>query len=266
MNQRLKNVANKQAQQATGNAAREDGVKKVLRRTREKDDQNWSFSFQFFDEIKHFGFNSEFVDNKWLTSLLFRLKELSALRIDAVLNDRRVVEGTLRIHDINWSQKNIPITRDNLHWVPEDYRNNPNEFPFMQFAVSRARGRLVGFFDENNTFQIVLLDPLHNAQPSKRHEYVVRLSHPLGCELTSVRHEIAKVTAQCREKRCHSAALLSAAIEGKSTKYGIALVISLDDESLAKDANDLFAMDAATTYGEIVQAGIDSLISRMDNK
>jgi len=104
----------------------------------------------------------------------------------------------MRIHNINWSAKSVPIKRSDLNWIDKDYLNNEEEFPIMQIAVSRAEGRLVGFFDEQNAFQIVLLDPLHNAQPSKYNGYKVRLCKPLGCELSTVMHEAKRLWRRSR--------------------------------------------------------------------
>ncbi|WP_416760853.1 hypothetical protein ACNI65_01880 [Roseateles sp. So40a] len=72
----------------------------------------------------------------------------------------------------------------------------------IQIAISKAEGRLIGFFDEEAIFQIVLFDPLHNAQPSKFNDYKVRLSKPLGCEVTAPVAAVASTAAA--EPSAHS--------------------------------------------------------------
>jgi len=106
------------------------------------------------------------------------------------------------MHNISWDAKNVPITRDEIDWIDEDYRSNAEEFPLFQLAVSKAEGRFVGFLDEDNVFQIVLLDPLHNAQPSKFNDYKVQLSHPLGCEVTALKDEATLALARISGRSC----------------------------------------------------------------
>ena len=136
----------------------------------------WAFGLKHFREIKHFGFESSEIDRRWLVSVVYRLAELSALSIQDVTRDGSARGGTLRIHEIDWFSRGIPIAPDDLDWMPEPSAADGREFTLIQIAVSKATGRLIGFFDEDDVFQIVLFDPLHNAQPSKFNDYKVRLS------------------------------------------------------------------------------------------
>lgn len=259
MTGRIKAAAEKQAAKAQadpGNGV----VKKVLAKAKLRENQRWSFSFRFFKEIKNFGLDSEKIDKGWMLSVVYRLQELSKLSVADVTENRQVMEGTLRIHDINWSQKNIPIKRENLDWIELDYLGNPEEYPIMQISVSKAEGRLVGFFDEDNSFQIVLLDPLHNSQPCKFNDYKVRMCRPLGCEVTAIRYAAKKAIGKIEGRDCSCAQDLQGALEWTKHTPGVAIVIPSGDGVLVNDADDVIKMGLATDYGEIIKAGINTLV------
>lgn len=70
--------------------------------------------------------------------------------------------------------RNCPIKKEDLLSVPNNIRDNKEEDFFWQFQLSKGTGRVVGFFNEmNSIFYIVLLDPKHNIQPSKKFGYAV---------------------------------------------------------------------------------------------
>lgn len=125
--------------------------------------KKWTFSFKYWKQINYFDVGAE--NSKWFVSLFERLSEMSSLTMDSILNDEASKEA-LRMHDINWEWKNIPINKSDIDWIPEEYWDKP-EYPLIQFHVSKAKGRVAGFIDENNVFNIVLLDPKHNLQPCK---------------------------------------------------------------------------------------------------
>lgn len=237
-------------------------VQKVLQRSPPSRDERWSFSFRFFSETKYFGLDSAKVDKKWTLSVIYRLQELSKLTISGVMEDRDIVEGSMRIHPLNWSGKKVPIKRADLDWIDEEYLSNPDEYPIMQIAVSKAEGRLVGFFDEQNAFQIVLLDPLHNAQPSKFNGYDVQLCKPLGCEMTAVLHAARNAVQRISERACSCSEDLGNSLDWEKCKSGTAIVIPFSDGKLSKDALDLIQMGRAEGYEDIFSAGIDALLYR----
>lgn len=105
--------------------------------------------------------------------------------MDEVTRDQ-ATKASLRIHDIDWDAKNIPISRDDIDWVDEVYWGNPDEYPLMQFHISKALGRVVGFLDERQRFNVVLLDPKHNLQPSKFANYRIRSTTIGQCEYTGL--------------------------------------------------------------------------------
>jgi hypothetical protein len=143
----------------------------------------WTFSFRFWRQIEYFGLDKS--QPSWFVSLLERLTELSKFEVDEFRSDPSSMRYH-RYHKIDWDQKNIPIKREDLNWIDSDYRINPDDYPLGQFMISKGMGRVVGFWDENNVFCIVLLDPLHNIQPSQYYSYKIDPCSPLACQYTSL--------------------------------------------------------------------------------
>jgi len=73
--------------------------------------------------------------------------------------------------------------------LPKLILDNEDEFPLHQFQVSTTRGRIIGF-DYENVFYIVLLDPLHNLQPSKNFNYEIDDCYPLSSHYDSLVQDI----------------------------------------------------------------------------
>lgn len=72
----------------------------------------------------------------------------------------------MRCHDVKWGDASN-FTRGYFSWIPSPYFEAEEEYPLVQFMVSTGLGRVVGFFDEQDVFQIVAFDPQHNIQKSK---------------------------------------------------------------------------------------------------
>jgi len=255
----IKDVAAKQAVKAQDDPGK-GGIKNVLIRAGLRENQRWSFSFRFFREINYFGLDSDKINKSWMLSVIYRLQELSSLTVAEVTESREVISGTLRIHDINWNQQNIPIERESLSWIEPVYLKNPEEYPIIQIAVSKANGRLIGFLDEDNSFQIVLLDPLHNAQPSKFNNYKVIFSKPLGCEVTKIRYSVTKAVDKIAGRSCGCVKDLESALDWTKKSTGMAIVIPSGDGQVIKDADEIIQMKLATDYAAILQVGIDKLL------
>lgn len=147
----------------------------------------WTFSFSYFKQIQYFGLDKS--PSKWFVSLLNRLSDLSKMTRNEIASNPTLSKD-FRYHKIDWNAKNIPIKRTDLNWIPKHYLENEDEFPLLQFQVSKALGRIVGFWDENRVFSIVLLDPLHNIQPAKTYNYKVDDNAPLSCEYSSLLKDI----------------------------------------------------------------------------
>lgn len=136
-------------------------------------EKRWAFSFRFWKQIENFGLDQS--DSKWFIALLEKLADLSKLNKEQFLKDG-AGRDNWRFHKINWQQKNIPVQREDLDWIPKTYLDNADEYELFQFQITQSLGRVIGFFDENQEFNIVLLDPLHNMQPSKSFDYKVHYS------------------------------------------------------------------------------------------
>ena len=257
----LRAAAAKQASRLAQNPAA-NKVGKAIAKSKPAPDEPCAFAFRFFKEIENFGLDSKNIDKGWPMSFLHRLQELSGMTVVDLTENRSVMEGTLRIHDIDWNWKNIPIKRESLNWIDNDYLGNPDEFPMIQIAVSKAMGRMVGFFDERNHFQIVLLDPLHNAQPSKKNEYKVRFCKPLGCEITAVRAQAARAIEKIKERSCGCADELAKSLEWLDHGVGSAVVIASLSGEVLQDAEYIMNIGAAGSHTEIFQSGIEALLEK----
>jgi hypothetical protein len=130
---------------------RTDGFEPVLLRKQGADNKKpvpgagpgpklWTFSFRFWRQIEFFGLDR--AGESWMISMFQRLCDLSSYKIDDFLASPKQ-KSDWRYHNINWSQKNIPIKRQDLWWIDRDYRDNPNEFPLLQFQVSQSLGRII---------------------------------------------------------------------------------------------------------------------------
>ena len=194
--------------------------------------------------------------------VFIRLRDLGGLEIDHVLRNPAVA-GAFRFHPIDWSAKNIPIKKSELDWISADYLDNSDEFPLMQFMISQGKGRIVGFFDENNVFQLVLLDPLHNMQPSKDFGYAVDPSSPLGCEFTRFHNSVSAVAKSAKECECGLAEQVQDVLNsnGFDEKYSV-LTMRIDDQAALQDAEDLIKDGKATGFSDIFQAGLYAVLER----
>jgi hypothetical protein len=163
--------------------------------------EKWSFSFEYFKQIEYFGLGE--TNTKWFVSFLEKLKELSNANPQEFEKNQRLRNAN-RYHKINWSAKNIPYSRTDFTWISEDIIKNEEEFPFFQFQISQALGRIIGFWDLNNrSFQIVLLDSKHNMQPSKKYSYSVDDTTELCCEMTSLLIDIESIKkVKCKNDNC----------------------------------------------------------------
>lgn len=251
----LKRVAQRQAQAHPADDAGKE-VKKITRAGKEPKDRFWSFSFRYWTQLDYFGLKGEGIDMPWVVSVLDRLKQLSADYVETVLKDH-AMKGQLRFHAIDWQAKNIPIEQKDIPGLPAHYVDNP-EFALHQFQVSTGKGRIVGFFDENWIFNVVLLDPLHNLQPSKSFDYAVDPCWPLSCEITNLREGVKKRIAQCQLDGCHVAKQVSDLAHGyeqHSEQFEV-LMIKVKDQEQLQWAKNLVAQGKVGSLAEIFELGL----------
>lgn len=254
MNNALKQVAQKQAKAYP--AENKDNLKKITRAKKEPDDRLWNFSFRYWNQLKFFGLEGKGIGNDWLVSVLERLKQLSGDPIERVYRDSGT-RDTLRFHAINWQAKNIPIKPVDIPSLPSHCIDNP-EFALHQFQISKAKGRVVGFFDENWVFNIVLLDPLHNLQPSKHFDYQVNPCSPLSCEITSLREGIKQGISDCKVDGCQAVQRVKNLVhqqEHYAEEFQI-LMVKITDQSQLDWAKDLVAKGQVDSLAAIFEMGL----------
>lgn len=152
-----------------------------------------SFSFRYCTQQEWFGIAGQ--DAAWFASLQDRLKDLSG-KTGAILEDGKIRED-YRLHPIDWNATNCPIKKEDLTSVPKVIIDNAEPDFFWQFQISKGTGRVVGFFNEDNSvFYIVLLDPKHNIQPSKDYGYHVDPTSVAITEYERVQMVIAEAEKQ----------------------------------------------------------------------
>lgn len=157
-----------------------------------KKDQEWSFSFKYYKQIDFFGLDN--IDSKWFVSLLEKLSDFSKIDRESFFKDHKFKQDN-RYHKIDWDATNIPIKKDELNWIESEVLNNDDEFPFLQFQISKALGRVVGFWNNNLTiFHIVLLDPKHNIQPAGgKYKYRVDEANVATCKYTYLINKLDEI-------------------------------------------------------------------------
>lgn len=234
-----------------------DRIKSPVISEYQKKPITWAFSFKYFNQIKYFGLDT--VSTKWFASLLERLKDLSSQKIDIFFRDI-AIKQQYRYHPIGWGLKNVPIKRMELNWIDKEYLENEEEFPFYQFQLSQANGRIVGFWnEESNLFYIVLLDPEHNMQPSKNYNYKVDDCHPLSCKYSSLLKKMDDVKRMpCSVEGCGSYQTVVSLLEKESQTN--AILGHLDDSFLIEYEKIL----KKKSLSEILEAGIYSLLGEGD--
>ena len=162
-----------------------------------------TLSFKYFGQQEFFGIGEQ--DATWFANLFDRIKDLSG-KTKAIL-ENPTERDAYRLHPIDWSARNCPITIADLTSVPQNIKDNAEDDFFWQFQLSKGTGRVVGFFNEDLTiFYVVLLDPKHNIQPSKDYGYSFNETKEAITEYERIQMCIANTvkefTIRLRDKAC----------------------------------------------------------------
>ena len=215
-------------------------------------EKKWTFSFQYWKQVEFFGLDKS--SSSWFVSLIEKLKDLSEKEVKNFVSSGSDRDAW-RYHNINWNQKNIPLRREDLDWLEKGYRENEAEYPIVQFQISRALGRVVGFWDENGVFNILLLDPLHNIQPSKSHGYKVDSCSPLSCNYSTLLFSIDTLTngSYCSSSDCGYQQQLKDLSTNKV--YTNVVMHFLDDEKI-KEVDRLIEDNKVSDEREIFEMGM----------
>ncbi|MGB1262813.1 MAG: hypothetical protein ACPG52_07895 [Cognaticolwellia sp.] len=227
-----------------------------LKVSRVSDEKYWTFSFRFFKQIEFFGLDGANTNAAWFSSLLARLQDLSDKKLSEFLTDSAAQgKSGYRFHQINWSQKNIPVQRADINWLPIEYLQNDTEFPFFQFQISKSNGRIIGFFDENWHFNVLLLDPLHNMQPSKSHGYSVDPCSPLSCDYTSLNAKfVALNEADCSSENCGYKTHLND--WNQTSTYTQNVILHFIESDMALTAQSHIDNGKAESFTDIFESGV----------
>jgi hypothetical protein len=224
--------------------------------------EKWVFSFRFWRQIENFQVGG--VKNSWYISLLERLAEVSQIDREEMLRDA-VLQGGIRFHEIDWNAKNVPLRRSDLDWLDKDYLKNEEEYPIYQFHVSKALGRVVGFFDERQIFNIVLLDPNHNIQPSDYNDYRIRPTIEGSCQFSQIVSVARRSVAACSHDGCAVRSTLVEALVAETTKAtGGVVVLNLRDD-LAQRLRELQKRGLADSLDEVLTYAIEEFESLLDH-
>ena len=191
-------------------------------------DDAWHFSFKFFNQIEKFGLDKQKPD--WFVSVLERLKELSSKNKDSFFTNTKE-RSDYRYHAVDWSKKNVPIERSDLIWVDKTYLSDEQTYPIMQITVSKALGRIVGFWNETNTvFYVILLDPLHNIQPSGgKFSYKIHNCSPLKCRYSTLLAKNESLIQKLEDKK-YLQSLEIVKDKLKTPLNDSVLLVSIDEE------------------------------------
>jgi hypothetical protein len=213
--------------------------------------RNWSFSFRFWRQIDHFGLGGK--DPGWFVSLIQRLQQVCCESIDVFRADS-YKQNSFRYHKVNWGQCNIPIQRKDLGWLPKDYLDNDAEYPIYQFSISTGVGRVAGFWDENDVFNIILIDPFHNLQPSKRFDYRLTPTAQLPGEhelLLAQLSQIKRSKPACSHDQCST----QSALEHIGDTYESFGILCIDGEYFDQ-AKELVRDGTARSVAHLLELGI----------
>lgn len=151
-----------------------------------------TFSFLFFRQIDNFGIAG--IDDKWFSGLLEQLKIISDKEFDDLVGDP-AKKKYFRLHPLEFEPGKSALTKEDFSFIPEVYLPKGEDCKYWQFQISKANGRIVGFFNEDHSvFYLVFLDPNHNAQLSQYNDYKVRPIKPQISEIDDLYARIAKLT------------------------------------------------------------------------
>lgn len=227
----------------------------IINRDSVTKDKTWEFSFRYWKQPDLFGLDR--VEPSWMVSLLERLQELSTTKIEQLLRDH-AHKQSIRYHEIDWSHQGTPLGRSDFTWLDARYLGNVEEFPFIQVHISKAKGRIVGFWDENWIFNILLVDPRHNIQPSKYSSYQLRESPPCNNENMVILSKVMDCILRCKPNRAECP--ITSLIDGQITYPESEVVIFHSvSEDLLNKMSQVFQAGVANSPSEILDYGVNEL-------
>lgn len=209
---------------------------------------NLSFSFSYLRQIDNFGIGN--CSKEWFVGLLNRLSTFCQM---SPKNLENANNKATRLHPINWKAKNIPIRRTDLNWLPQDILNNDESFPIMQLSISTGTGRIIGFFgvgQEASIFYIVLFDPNHNLQPSKKHNYQIQTTTKGMSQYDCLLEKLLQTKGIAQ--KCSSTCSLLSHIDKIDTQHKHIIYFGLDDDFYQRYVE----VSNEHTLQEIIEGGV----------
>lgn len=231
-------------------------------RTRAPEPPLWRFGFRHFRQVKYYGF--EVTRPSYLGSLFERLSVLSNHTVDEILNT--AMADNFRMHPVRWGDASN-FTRAYFNWVPAEILDNEDDYPFLQFSVSTSLGRVVGFLDADQVFQVIVLDPQHNIQKSKGLEGR-RSTDPVRSDYHDLRAQVDRAigeldgtdkgTDKCRTR------LVRAITEPHVAGDDVVRVVVELDPGDAEALHDHMIATPGCNARQVVEAGLQSFLLAAD--
>ena len=221
----------------------------------EKKDRRFVFSFRYFKQIEDFGVGDKGAG--WFVALFEKLAEISNYDYETLSSNVRAKQ-MWRLHEINFSARGMRISRSDFDWIPSAYINNSEEFSFFQFQITKGHGRVIGFWDEDGVFNIVLLDPSHNMQPSEYSDYKIRgtvlARTDFAAAIMTIERAISNCGATCGCRLLYSNIQANLAVGLPPST----ILISLTDEVFHR-ATACVSGGLAQTLQDILEVGLSTL-------
>lgn len=221
-----------------------------------------SFSFEYWNQMKYFGLDSSGID--WVVGFFDRIREISRFTRDqwnAQIYGNAYVKKKWRYHKVDWAATNIPIKKSDIVWVSKSILENDAEYPFFQFGLGAGGGRFAGFWETDERFAIVLLDPHHNLQPAGDFGYRVTDCAPQeeGHALLHLALDNTRQSLKCKEVECSVHAELAQITVRRNLvgayAYQDTLPIGIDKND-AESIRELLAAGTVKSVNEILKRGI----------
>lgn len=201
-----------------------------------------TFGWKHFRQEKYFGLGG--APDSWFVSLFEKLRDLSKELVSR-FQEEPAFKSHWRIHPVVFDA-DCPVTRQELMPLLSE------ESEIQQFQITKALGRVIGFFDENSVFQIIVLDPQHNMQPSNYNNYTLRPTTIAKTEYELLRLQIDLVRQRSCGETCASQRLLDALPENHQDNI---VLLSICDADLT-EVRKCLATKSQISLANIFLAGL----------
>lgn len=162
-------------------------------------DPKLTISFEYWRQVEYFAFDPS--PQAWLVDLLTRIGVVSQFTREQ-WNGEAKDRPPWRYHRVTL-EGSCPIRRLDLNWLPKTVVNDEEQFPFYQFSLGTGDGRVLGYWETNDRFAVILLDPHHNLYPDERFGGVKEcVESPGQTGLVHLALDYVRETRQCTDDTC----------------------------------------------------------------